>query len=167
MTYDIFHINVLVYLRSNNVEILNLGEKFFCVSCLLIIDPGFFFLNDVPIQAYRLHLTDHIASITHWLMITYIVLSPCAIIFPFNISHMFHNSHSTAGAITKNDVKSGAGLQYHHGRVGRGVKTPSTAPPNTHIDIKHLKRLLINRRTGQRTDKASYRVACPQLKTKN
>ena len=78
------------------------------------------------------------------------------------------------------DKTSDAGSQYRCGRVGRGSQPPSTiiAPPNPpfrhrHTHKKPPKRLFshISTRadgpTDRRTDKASYRVACPQLKSKN
>ena len=69
---------------------------------------------------------------------------------------------------------SDAGSQYRCGRVGRGIQPPSTPIPipNTQTYTKSIKNTRFptfqiddHGRTNGRTDKASYRVACPQLKT--
>ena len=80
---------------------------------------------------------------------------------------------------------SDAGSQYRCGRVGRGIQAPSTPQPtsNTQTYTKSIENgrffhqssrmdrwtdgptdRRINGPTDQRTDKASYRIACPQLK---
>ena len=78
---------------------------------------------------------------------------------------------------------SDAGSQYSCGRVGRGYQPRSTSntPPNTLSNTdtytKSFKMLVFhfsthvhgprtNRPTDRRRDKTSYRVACPQLKTR-
>ena len=71
---------------------------------------------------------------------------------------------------------SDAGSRYRRRRVGRGIKPPSI-PHASHIHKIHLKRSFshfstrvqgpTDRPTDQRMDKASYRVACPQLKTRH
>ena len=77
-------------------------------------------------------------------------------------------------------LTSDAGSQYRCGRVGRGSQppfTPNTLPnplsntdtytksfQNAHFPTFRL--VFTDRRTDQRMDKASYRVACPQLKNK-
>ena len=82
---------------------------------------------------------------------------------------------------SSNKITSDAGSQYRCGRVGRGIQPPSTPKPtpNTQTYAKSIKnaRFLtfqlddpgrtdgpMDRRTNGRTDKVSYRVACPQLK---
>ena len=79
---------------------------------------------------------------------------------------------------------SDAGSQYRCGRVGRGSQPPFTpnAPPNPLPNSDPYTKSFLNAcfptfrlvvtdglmdgPTDKRTDKASYRVACPQLKRK-
>ena len=72
------------------------------------------------------------------------------------------------------DKTSDTGSQYRCGRVGRGIQPPST-PQVPHSHTQNASKTLIfelfdscsqtDGRTDGPTDKASYRVACPQLKT--
>ena len=85
-----------------------------------------------------------------------------------------------------NKVTSDAGSQYRCGRMGRGSQPPSTPntppnpPPNTNTCTKSFLNTclppfqlnqyrgtdrLMDQWTNKPTDKASYKVACPQLKT--
>ena len=67
-----------------------------------------------------------------------------------------------------------AGSQYRCGRVGRGIQAPSTPQSTsyTHTYTKNIENARFQldhhggptRRTDGWMDKASYRVACPQLK---
>ena len=67
---------------------------------------------------------------------------------------------------------SDAGSQYRCGRMGRGSQPPST-PNNPHTQKAFTtivfqvfdSRWRTDQRTNRRTDKASYKIACPQLKT--
>ena len=68
---------------------------------------------------------------------------------------------------------SDAGSQYCCGRVSRGFQPPSTPqyPLLTNIHKRYLKRfsfcfwtIIMDRRTNKWTDKAFYRVVCPQLR---
>ena len=83
----------------------------------------------------------------------------------------------TQGLMTET---SDAGSQYRCGRVGRGIQpqsTPHTPTINTQTHPQHSNTQKKYQKcsfshfstrwplpTNQRTDKASYRVACPQLK---
>ena len=92
-----------------------------------------------------------------------------------NIFLSFVNSIVMHGNMKKHQIKtktSGAGSQYRCGRVGRGSQPPSkpNTLSNTDTYTKSFKTLvfpLFNScsRTNGRTNKASYSVACPQLKT--
>ena len=76
-------------------------------------------------------------------------------------------------------ITSDAGSQYRCGRVGRGVQPPShPRPPHTHSNTQTItiatskmrvltlfKSIVTDPRTNKPTDKASYTVACPQLKS--
>ena len=80
--------------------------------------------------------------------------------------------------LRKSEKTSDAGSQYRCGRVGRGIQPPSTQrPPILKHTQKVLKTLVFplfnsitmtdgptDQWTNGRTDKASYSVACPQLK---
>ena len=84
---------------------------------------------------------------------------------------------SNANATTR--CSRPAGSQYRCGRVGRGIQPPFTPPPpHSNVPKKYLKRSFshfltrwppTDRRTNGpmdgRTDKASYRIACAQLKS--
>ena len=73
------------------------------------------------------------------------------------------------------NTTSDAGSQYRCGREGRGIQPSSTLQPtsnsqtnkksieNAHYQLDHHDGPT-DRPTNRRTDKASYRVACPQLK---
>ena len=64
-----------------------------------------------------------------------------------------------------------AGSQYHCGRVGRVIEPPSLPSPQLKCTksmfnacFRTFRLVVTDQRTDGRTDKASYRVACPQLK---
>ena len=73
----------------------------------------------------------------------------------------------------KKGKTSDAGSQYRCGRVGRGIQLPSTpqTPFHTQTYIKSIQNVHFSTfrldHHDQRMDKASYRVACPQLKMHN
>ena len=73
--------------------------------------------------------------------------------------------------VSKSKTTSDAGSQYRCAQVGRGIQPRSTplTPLHTQTYLKSIQTITsMNRRTDQRmdgwTDKASYRVACLQLK---
>ena len=98
--------------------------------------------------------------------------------------HFFRDSVSTPrrnAGYSRTDMKtSDAGSQYCWGRVGRGILPPTTPhatprpsspPPHTHTYTRSIQnaRLSTFRHvvTGGPMVKASYRVACPQVKMRN
>jgi len=59
-------------------------------------------------------------------------------------------------------LTSDAGSQYRCGLVGRGIQTPSDKHAKSIQNARFFSFRLVF--TDGRTDKASYRVACPQQK---
>ena len=81
------------------------------------------------------------------------------------------NETDRATKLSEMGTTSDAGSQYCCGRVGRGIQPPSTLQPidKTQTETKSIGSARFptfqldhhDQRTNGRTDKASYRVACP------